>query len=180
LKKNIGSPLALYPTPVTVIGALNGEKPTWTLVTPVGVIGRDHVLVSLAASHFMNGSIKANHKLFISIVNEFMLPQVDVSGSVSGATEDKSNLFEYEPGDNATPIIKTSLLTVECTVVNVYHTQGFESFICTISATYIEENYLAEDGKPNYSVLKPAFFKVPGYEYLRTGDIIGECLSFKD
>lgn len=31
MKKNIGSQLALYPMPVTVIGALNGEKPTWTL-----------------------------------------------------------------------------------------------------------------------------------------------------
>jgi len=28
MKKNIGSQLALYPTPVTVIGAMNGEKPT--------------------------------------------------------------------------------------------------------------------------------------------------------
>ena len=32
MKKNIGSQLALYPTPVTLIGAMNGDKPTWTLV----------------------------------------------------------------------------------------------------------------------------------------------------
>lgn len=32
MKKNIGSQLALYPTPVTVIGAMNKDKPTWTLV----------------------------------------------------------------------------------------------------------------------------------------------------
>ncbi len=29
MKKNIGSQLALYPTPVTVIGAMDDEKPTW-------------------------------------------------------------------------------------------------------------------------------------------------------
>lgn len=46
MKKNIGSQLALCPTPVTVIGARNGEKPTWTLVAYAGIIGHDRVLVS--------------------------------------------------------------------------------------------------------------------------------------
>ena len=32
MKKNIGSKLALYPMPIMVIGAMNGDKPTWTLV----------------------------------------------------------------------------------------------------------------------------------------------------
>ena len=43
----------LYPTPVTLIGAMNGDKPTWTLVAHVGIIGHDKVLVSLAEPHFM-------------------------------------------------------------------------------------------------------------------------------
>ena len=40
MKKNIGSLLALYPTPVTVIGAMNCDKPTWTLVAHVDVYKR--------------------------------------------------------------------------------------------------------------------------------------------
>ena len=43
MKKNVGSLLALYPTPVTVIGAMNGDKPTWTLVAHIGIIGHDRV-----------------------------------------------------------------------------------------------------------------------------------------
>ena len=58
MKKNIGSQLALYPMPVTVVGAMNEGKPTWTLVTHVGIIGHDRVLVSLAVPHFINGVIK--------------------------------------------------------------------------------------------------------------------------
>ncbi len=49
MKKNIGSKLALYPMPITVIGAMNGDKPTWTLVGHLGIIGHDRVMVSLAA-----------------------------------------------------------------------------------------------------------------------------------
>ena len=52
MKRNIGSQLALYPTPVTVIGAMDNGKPTWTLVAHVGIIGHDRILISLAAPHF--------------------------------------------------------------------------------------------------------------------------------
>ncbi len=179
MKKNIGSQLALYPTPVTVIGAMNGEKPTWTLVAHVGIIGHDRILVSLVANHFINGEIKKTNKLSINIVDENILPEADYSGSVSGAKVDKSNLFEYETGDAGTPIIKKAPLTMECTVVDVYDSPNFESFICTIDNTYVEEEYLNEKGKINYNTLKPVLFEFPTYEYLRTGDVIGKCLSFK-
>lgn len=179
MKKNIGSQLALYPMPVTVVGTMNGDKPTWTLVAHVGIIGHDHILVSLASAHFINGCIKENQKLSVNLVNEEMLPQVDVAGSVSGANTDKSELFAYEIGENVTPVIKNAPLTMECTVQDIYNTQGFESFICTIDATYIDDKYLNEQGKIDYHVLKPVLFEMPTYEYLRTGDVAGRCLSFK-
>lgn len=179
MKKNIGSQLALYPTPVTIIGAIDGEKPTWTLVAHVGIIGHDRVLVSLAANHFINRAIKNTNKLSINIVDENILPEADYSGSVSGAKVDKSNLFEYETGEAGTPIINKSPLTMECTVVDIYNSPNFESFICTIDNTYVEEEYLNEKGKINYNTLKPVLFEFPTYEYLKTGDVIGKCLSFK-
>lgn len=179
MKKNIGSLLALYPTPVTVIGAMNGENPTWTLVAHIGIIGHDRVLVSLAAQHFINGCIKDTKKLSINLVNEEMLPDVDYVGSISGAKTDKSTVFEYNLGKDGTPVICKSPLTIECSVVDVYNTPNFESFICTINNTYVEEEYLNENGKINYNTLKPVLFEFPTYQYLKTGDVIGKCLSFK-
>lgn len=179
MKKNIGSQLALYPTPVTVIGAMNGEKPTWTLVAHVGIIGHDRVLVSLAAPHFINHCIKENQKLSINIVDEGLLAQADYCGAVSGAKEDKGDLFSYEPGAAGTPIIEKAPLAMECTVVDIYNTNGFESFICKIDNTFVEEEHLNEDGKINYHTLKPVLFEFPAYEYLKTGNVIGKCLSFK-
>ena len=63
MKRNIGAKLALYPTPVTVIGAMKEDRPTWTLVAHVGIIGHDSILVSLASAHFINGFINENGKL---------------------------------------------------------------------------------------------------------------------
>ena len=36
---------------------------------------------------------------------------------------------------------------------------------------------LDEKGKPDYSKLKPVLFEMPTYKYLRTGDIIGDCVK---
>lgn len=36
---------------------------------------------------------------------------------------------------------------------------------------------LSGDGKIDYRALKPVLFEMPTYEYLRTGDIIGKCMS---
>ncbi len=62
---------------------------------------------------------------------------------------------------------------------DIYNTPGFESFICTIDNTYVEEEHLNADGKVNYHTLKPVLFEFPAYEYLKTGDVLGKCLSFK-
>lgn len=179
MKKRIGPLLALYPLPVTVIGAMNGDKPTWTLVAHVGIIGHDRILVSLAAPHFINGVIKQRRKLSVNLVNAAMLPQVDMAGSVSGAKVDKSGLFAFDMGDAGTPILRAAPLTMECSVLDVYESPNFESFICTIDDTCVEENDLTDAGKPDYSRMKPVLFDFPNYEYLQTGDVLGKCLSFK-
>ncbi len=179
MKKNVGALLALYPMPATIIGAMNGEKPTWTLVAHAGIIGHDRVLVSLAAPHFINGCIKKTKKLSINLVDEAMLPEADFVGSVSGAKADKSAAFEYDLGDAGAPVIRRSPLTMECSVVDVYNTPNFESFICAIENTYVAEEHLSEKGKIDYETLKPVLFEFPTYQYLRTGGVIGKCLSFK-
>ncbi|HIT32204.1 MAG TPA: flavin reductase family protein [Candidatus Enterenecus stercoripullorum] len=179
MKKNIGSVMALYPTPAAVVGAMNGEKPTWTLVAHVGILGHDRILVSLASAHFINGVIKTGNKLSVNIVDEGMLPEADYVGLVSGAKTDKSAVFEYELGEAGTPVIHKAPLAMECSVVDIYNTPGFESFICTIDNTCVEEEHLNEAGKINYHTLKPVLFEFPTYEYLKTGEVIGKCLSFK-
>ena len=177
MKKNIGNLLALYPTPLVVVGAMVDGKPNWLLVGHLGIIGHDHVMVSLAAAHYTNKGIKESRKLSINIVDEAMLAKADRSGCVSGSKEDKSTLFDYVVDDAGVPMIRQAPVTMVCSVEDIYETKGFESFICTIDATYAEESVLNEAGKIDYRILKPVLFEMPTYEYLRTGDVIGKCMS---
>ena len=178
MKKNIGNALALYPTPLVVVGAMVNGKPNWLLVGHLGIIGHDHVMVSLAAAHYTNQGIKESKKLSINIVDEALLAKADHSGCVSGSKEDKSELFDFVLDEAGVPMIAQAPVTMVCSVEDIYETKGFESFICTVDATYAEEAVLNGEGKIDYHVLKPVLFEMPTYEYLRTGEVIGKCMSF--
>lgn len=178
MKKQIGNALALYPTPLVVVGTMVQGKPNWVLVGHVGIIGHDRVMVSLAKPHYTNRGIKETGKLSINIVDEGLLAKADRAGCISGAKEDKSHLFDYVVDDAGVPMIDQAPVVMECEVLDTYETEGFESFICKIERTYAEENVLTETGKINYHLLKPVLFEMPTYEYLVTGDVLGKCMSF--
>lgn len=178
MKKEIGNALALYPTPLVVVGTMVNGKPNWVLVGHVGIIGHDRVMVSLAKPHYTNQGIKATGKLSINIVDEKLLPQADRAGCISGAKVDKSDLFAYVIDDAGVPMIENAPVVMECTVDDIYVTEGFESFICKIDRTFAEEDVLNEAGKVDYHLLKPVLFEMPTYEYVATGNVIGKCMSW--
>lgn len=175
MKKNIGSALALYPTPAVVVGSLDGGKPNWLLIGHLGIIGHNRILISMHKAHFSNKLIIAAKKLSVNLVSEEMLPRADYAGTVSGASEDKSGLFAWSAGEAGTPVIDESPLAMECEVTDNYETETFDNFICKIINTYAEEDVVGENGKLDYSKLKPVLFEMPTYSYLRTGEIIGKC-----
>lgn len=177
MKKNIGSKLALYPTPLVVVGTMVNGKPNWTLVGHLGIIGHDRVMVSMSDSHYSNQGIRTMKTLSINIVDEAMLKKADYAGCVSGANEDKPKLFAHHIADDGVPIIDAAPVSMACTVEDIYRTEGFESFICKIAATYAEESVLDDSGRLDYSVLKPVLFEIPTYQYLKTGEVLGKCMS---
>ena len=87
-KKNIGSAVALYPTPPAVIGAMVNGRPNWALAGHLDVMGHDRITISPAKA------------------------------------------------------------------------------------------LLNARGRPDYRRLKPVLFEIPAYEHLKTGDMLGKCMSF--
>lgn len=180
MQKNIGSLLALYPTPATIVGTKVEGKVNWLLVAHVGIIGHDRIMISLAKPHYTNQGIKDTGIVSVALINEAMLPKADFVGSASGAKEDKSEVFAWHEGENGAPIIDESPLVLECEVVDNYETETFDNFILKINATYVEETDLDENGKPDYEKVAPVLFEFPTYSYIASGKRIGKCLSFKE
>jgi len=176
-KKNIGQCLALYPMPVTVVGTEVEGKVNWLLVAHTGIIGHNRILVSMSDKHYTNQGIRKSRKLSLNLTSRQMLPRADYVGSVSGENVDKSHVFVWHAGENGTPIIDESLLSIELDVEDIYKTPGFDNFICTIANTYADESVLDSLGNLDYNKLKPVLFEFPTYSYLATGEIIGQCLK---
>ena len=109
-KKNIGAKLALYPTPLVVVGAIVNDKPNWILIGHLGIMGHDHVMISMAKAHYTNQGVIANKALSINIVTQDWLKEADKSGCMSGAKADKSALFEYTLGETGAPLLYKSKL----------------------------------------------------------------------
>lgn len=174
-KKNIGNKLALYPMPVTVVGTMDGDKPEWLQVDHVGIIGHNHILVSMFAKHHTNPAIRASKKLSINLVDKGLLSKADYVGTVSGEKVDKSEVFAYHIGKGGSPVIDDSPLTMECDVAEIIEMEGFDNFICSISNTYVDENALDEQGHIDYTKLNLVLFEMPTYSYLEMGSVIGKC-----
>lgn len=75
------------------------------------------------------------------------------------------------------PTIDASPLVMECNVVDIYKSDGFDNFICSIANTYAAPEVLDGNGKLDYTRLKPVLFEFPTYSYIATGEIIGKCLN---
>lgn len=177
MKKDLDSVLALYPTPLVVVGAMVNGKPNWTLVGHVGIMGHDHIMVSLAKPHYINQGIRESKVLSVNIVDEAWLKKADYVGCFSGNKVDKSEVFDHAIAQGGAPVINEAKLSMVCSVEDIYETKGFDNFILTIAHTYAEESILNEAGKIDYDIFKPILFEMPGYTYLKTGETAAKCMT---
>ena len=161
MKKNIGNAIALYPTPLVVVGAMVNGKPNWVLAGHLGIMGHDRIMISLAQAHYTNIGIRAQKALSVNIVDEALLPRADYVGSVSGGKTDKSSVFSWHAEAGGAPLIDDAPISMDCAVVDTYQTDGFDNFICKIEGTYAEESLLNAQGKPAPLMEPPAVFAEP-------------------
>ena len=145
MKKNIGAALALYPSPLIVVGAMVGGKPTWTLVAHAGIMAHSHLMVSLVQAHYINKGIRENKKLSVNVVDASWLKDADCMGTISGNKVDKSEAFAWTMGENGTPLIDEAKVSIECEADGNYELEHFDHFVCRILATYADESVLNTD-----------------------------------
>ena len=174
-KKNIGATLALYPSPVIVVGTMVNDKPTWTLAAHAGTVAHSHLMISLVQAHYINQGIRDTKKVSVNVVDESWLAKADKMGTTSGNKVDKSEAFAWTMGEDGAPLIDEAKVSIECEVDGNYELENFDNFICKILATYADETVLNDKDKINYHVFKPVLFEFPTYEYFVTGDKVGDC-----
>jgi flavin reductase (DIM6/NTAB) family NADH-FMN oxidoreductase RutF len=175
MKKNIGAVVGLYPTPVTVVGTVVDGRVNWINIVHVGIIGLDRIMISMGKTHYSNKGIKANKTCSINIVNKALIEAADYVGLYSGKTVDKSEVFPYyfSELENA-PLIEAAPVAMACIVEDIYETMTHDNFIVRPIHTYVESDYLNEEGQIDFEKVSPILFEMGCKQYMTTGNTIGK------
>lgn len=171
MKKNLGNRNALYPMPITVVGTQVDGRNNYIAIAHVGIIDHNTISISSGKLHYSNIGIKQNRTLSVNIISEDQVDAMNRAGSLTGAKEDKSGLFEAEYGTlEGAPMIKDAPVSMECEVIDIYDRPEFDVFICRIVNTYADESVLNGD-KIDLSKVHPVLFAMMA-GYWKLGDKI--------
>jgi flavin reductase (DIM6/NTAB) family NADH-FMN oxidoreductase RutF len=180
MKKNIGNQNVLYPTPVTIVGALVNGKINFINIAHVGILnsGVPHLIsLGMRKIHHTNAGIRENKTFSINILSQDKMVEMDYVGMVSGSKTDKSGVFETFFGELKTaPIIKNCPLSMECRLYDIYELKTHDVFIGEIVATHADEAVLS-DGKVDLAKVKPLLFDMASKKYWSLGPTVGSCWS---
>jgi flavin reductase (DIM6/NTAB) family NADH-FMN oxidoreductase RutF len=180
MKRKIGNQNVLYPTPVTVVGALVNGKVNFLNISHVGILnaGSPHLIsLGMGKAHHTNDGIRENKAFSVNILSQDRIVEADYVGLVSGAKTDKSGVFETFFGELKTaPLITHCPLSMECRLYDTYDLKTHDVFIGEIVATYVDEAVLT-NGKVDLAKVRPLLFDMSSMKYWSLGPAVGNCWS---
>jgi flavin reductase (DIM6/NTAB) family NADH-FMN oxidoreductase RutF len=180
MKKKIGAQNLLYPSLVTIVGALVNGKVNFLNVAHVGILNAGApqlISLGMGKTHHTNIGIRENKTFSVNILSQNQMVAMDYVGLVSGAKTDKSGVFETFLGELATaPLIRDCPLSMECKLYDTYELKTHDVFIGEIVASYADDAVLT-NGKVDLAKVKPLLFDMSSMQYWSLGQAAGKCWS---
>jgi flavin reductase (DIM6/NTAB) family NADH-FMN oxidoreductase RutF len=177
----IGPQGFLLPMPMTLIGADLQSGPNFM---PVAWINRvqynpPRVAAGMGKVHATNAGIRENGEFSVNIPSVDMVAVTDWCGLRSAARgTDKSTVFEVVRGNlEHAPMIAECPVCLECRVSQVVDLGSHELFIADVVATWTEERFLDEAGKPDITKVRPFTLTMPDNRYWAVGEQAGDAWS---
>lgn len=158
MKKKLGARMALYPMPVTLIGATVEGKPNFITIAHVGIMDLGTVSLGMSKVHYTNRGIKENAAFSVNIAPVHLVKETDYCGLVSGSKTDKAALFDIFYGELETaPMIEQCPLNLECRLVQTVDMPQHDIFVGEVLQVYCNEECL-EGAMVDYQKVEPLLF----------------------
>jgi flavin reductase (DIM6/NTAB) family NADH-FMN oxidoreductase RutF len=171
----------IYPMPMTLVGA---DLPSGPNFMPIAWINRvqhtpPRVAGGMNKAHATNAGIREHGEFSVNIPSADMVAVTDWCGMQSAARgADKAAPFEVVRGSlEHAPMIAECPLSLECRVVQIVDLGSHELFIADIVATWAEERFLDERGKPDITKVRPFMLTMPDNRYWAVGEQVGDAWS---
>lgn len=180
-RKEIGAQGFVYPMPMTLIGADLESGPNFMPLAWINRVqyGPPRLVVGMGKVHATNVGIRDHGEFSVNTPSVDMVAVTDWCG-LNSATNgvDKSAPFQVVRGslDHA-PMIAECPLSLECRVARTIDLGSHEVFVADIMATWTEERFLDEAGKPDITKMRPFMLTMPDNRLWAVGEQIGDAWS---
>lgn len=166
----------LSPLPIALVGALVNGKPNYLVIGYICPFNfGKHIFFSLYKKRYTRIGILENGTFSVNIPSVSLLDRTEICGSKSGRDYDKSSIFESFYGKLKTaPMIKESLINIECKVSEVLDYDPNEGIIGEVIQSYANQNILT-DGKLDMRKVNPFVWATGGdFGYYTLGERISD------
>lgn len=180
MRKNFGKKTWLYPMPVFIVAAYDGNGKANAMNAAWGGIYTDDMVgICLSAGHKTTQNILSSKAFTVSMATADQVTACDYLGVVSGNKESdkmtKAGLHTVKSEFVNAPIIEELPMTLECELVS-YDPESCHLVgrIVNVSA---DESILNENGNIDTARLKPITFDTIELKYRAIGEVVGNAFS---
>ena len=179
MRKDFGVKTWLYPQPVLIVGSFDEQGRPDAMNAAWGAIyDNDQVVLCLDKSHKTTRNIITSKAFTLSFATVDTVTSADYVGIVSGNKEqDKIGkagwTVKMSTRVNA-PIIEELPLVMECELVRI---DAEEHVIGKIVNVSVDESVLGEDGKPDYTLIRPVTYDPVHFNYVALGNKVARAFS---
>jgi flavin reductase (DIM6/NTAB) family NADH-FMN oxidoreductase RutF len=131
----------------------------------------------LNKSHATNAGIREFGEFSVNIPSVDMVAVTDWCGMNStGRGADKNTLFEIVRGSlEHAPMIAECPVCLECRVTQVVDLGSHELFVAEVLATWTDERFLDDHGRPDITKVRPFTLTMPDNRYWAVGEQVGKA-----
>jgi len=165
-----------FPMPTVLVGSVVAGKANFMAVGWISRVNASPPMIAVAlGAHHTNKGIEENKAFSVNIPDLSLVAETDYCGLISGATTDKSELFEIFYGEiKAAPLIAACPLCMACKLYNAVNLPSNTLYIGEIVEVFSEERYLTE-GKPDIKKINPFTLSMPDNNYWGVGEHAGRA-----
>lgn len=172
----------LLPQPVLIIGTYNADgTPNAMNAAWGGQWDMNEIMISMGA-HATTENLDRNGDFTVAFATVDTLVASDYVGVVSGRTHpDKIRATGWKAikAENVNaPVFDRFPMTMECRIKEkLYESESGYYIVAEILSIVCDENYLAEDGKPDVEKMRLITFDPVHNGYIALGDKVGNAFS---
>jgi flavin reductase (DIM6/NTAB) family NADH-FMN oxidoreductase RutF len=183
MKKSVGARIVIIPTPVLVVGTYDmSGKPNAMTVAWGGVCCSEPPCIAIAIrkATYTYGNIVHRKAFTVHPATEPYVRAADYFGIASGMDADKfavTGLTPIKAEFVDAPCIEEFPLVLECRLLHTVEIGLHTQFIGEIVSTKIDEEVLADNGRPDMKKLKPIAYTPEVRDYFTLGHSLGRAFK---